>query len=119
MKNFYIFLILINCVCYADEELSQVLNQNTYQPNYFSMLFGLLFVVALIYLTGIIYKKMTKIKIGDDREEEHAIELISSASLGQNKNLYVIKTDNKYSLIGATQNNISFLRDLDEENSEG
>ena len=81
------------------------------------MIFGLLFVVALIYITGIMYKKLTKIKLDGSKEEKYAIQLISTTSLGQNKNLYIIKTDNKYSLIGATQNNISYLRDLGEDNT--
>ena len=118
MKKFFIFSLFLNSLCYAEDELEQVLNHNTYQPNYFSLLFGLLFVIALIYLTGILYKKLTKIKIGDTHEEKFDIELISSASLGQNKNLYIIKTDNKYSLIAETQNSITYLRDLGEENND-
>ncbi len=118
MKKFFTFSLFLNFVCYAEDELEQVLNHNTYQPNYFSLLFGLLFVIALIYITGILYKKLTKIKIGDAPEEKFNIELISSASLGQNKNLYIIKTDNKYSLIAETQNNITYLRDLGEENND-
>ena len=115
MRIFYTSLILLNLICFADEDLEHVLNHNTYQPNYFSMLFGLAFVIALIYLTGIMYKKLTQIKIDNSPKDKYSIELVSATSLGQNKNLYVVKTDNKYSLIGATQNNISYLRDLGEE----
>jgi flagellar biosynthetic protein FliO len=98
------------------EDLSNILNTGGYEPNYFSMLFGLVVVIGLIYLTAILYKKLTKIKIDNSQNEEHKIEIISSTSLGQNKNLYVIKVDSTYSLIGATQNNITHIKDIGEAN---
>jgi len=111
--------------CYAaselyseNEEIKEALNHNMYEPNYFSMILGLFLVVGLIYLTGFIYQKLIKVKISNEPEALHCINVISSASLGQGKNLHVIKVDDSYILIGATQNQISYLKDLKEFKEE-
>ena len=46
-----------------DENLSEVLSKSSYEPNYFKMLFGLFIVIGLIYFTGIVYQKLTKVKL--------------------------------------------------------
>lgn len=91
-------------------EIKEVLASNPYEPNYFSMLFGLFVVVGLIYLTGFIYQKL--LKINPVSSSNQAIEVVTTKSLGQNKNLYVIKVNNEYSLIGTTQTSITFLKEL-------
>ena len=93
------------------------LSQNLYEPNYFGIVFGLLVVVALIYITGIIYKKLITIKL-DKNSSFSNIQIVTSQSLGQNKNLYIIKINKKYCLIGATANSIAHIKDLDSEDVE-
>jgi len=112
-------LMLLFSTALADEEFYNSLNHTSYEPNYFGMLFGLIVVIALIYVTAILYKKMTKIKLDNtSSDSKYDIRVISSASLGQNKNLYVIKTGLTYSLIGATNDKITHIKELgsDDEN---
>ena len=80
---------------------------------------GLFFVIGLVYLTGIVYQKLTKVKLNQENNEQNKIQIVTTTSLGQNKTLHVIKINNEYSLIGATQNNISFLKDIKQNDFEG
>ena len=121
MYKLFFVLNILTLSCYANSELYQnsdeikeVLSKNIYEPNYFTMLLGLFVVIGLVYLTGFLYQKMIKIDLKDKNDDINRIEIVSSAALGQGKNLYIIKTRGKYSLIGATANNISYLRNFDE-----
>ena len=100
---------------YAEnEEIKQALNNNIYEPNYFSLFFGLFVVIGLVYLTSYIYQKLIKVKVTPQETNPYNIEILSTTSLGQNKSLHVVKTNGKYCLIGATQNNITFLKDIED-----
>ena len=100
---------------YAEnEEIKQALNNNMYEPNYFSLFFGLFVVIGLVYLTSYIYQKLIKVKVTPQETNPYNIEILSTTSLGQNKSLHVVKTNGKYCLIGATQNNITFLKDIED-----
>lgn len=124
MYRLFLFLNLITLSAYAQSELFseseelKTLNQNIYEPNYFSLLFGLAFVIALIYITGIVYQKLIKVKLSTNEDEANRINIVSTTSLGQGKNLHIIKVNNSYSLIGATANNISHLKDFSKEEIE-
>ncbi len=125
-KYFLILALLFNDFCMAsselydkNEEVRQILNSNAYTPNYLSMFLGLAFVICLIYLTGFLYQKLIKVKLGDnDADTKDKIQIISACPLGQGKNLYIIKVNNESVLIGATQNNISFLKNIDSADSQ-
>ncbi|MBQ2984010.1 MAG: flagellar biosynthetic protein FliO [Candidatus Gastranaerophilales bacterium] len=127
MKKILFCLSIISTAALANselyqgsEEIKEVLKQNNsmYEPNYFSLFLGLFFVIGLVYLTGIVYQKLTKVKLSQQENELNKIQIVSTTSLGQNKALHVIKINDEYSLIGATQNNISFLKDI-KQNIEG
>ena len=94
-------------------ELNEALAKNVYEPNYFSMILGLFVVVIMIYLTGYLYQKMTKINLKSNDEFINKAQIISTTSLGQGKSLHVIKIGEKSCLIGSTQNNITFLKDIE------
>ena len=121
-KGFFIFSFL-NSVCFAaleiqseNVELKDALSKNAYEPNYFSMLFGLFVVVLLVYLTGFLYQKLIRIKICDNNNiESNKPLVVSNTPLGQGKNLYVIKINDNYCLIGVTQHNITFIKDINSE----
>ena len=121
IKLFLIFNILtLSCYAVSDlysenEEIKNALSQNMYEPNYLSLFLGLFLVVALIYLTGYVYQKLTKVKINSVNDFLNKPEIISTTPLGQGKNIHVIKINNEYILIGATQNNINFLKNLDKD----
>ncbi len=127
MKKILFFIFTISSAALANselvqgsEEIKEILKQNNnYEPNYLSLFLGLFFVIGLVYLTGIIYQKLTKVKLSQQINETNKVQIISTTSLGQNKALHVIKINNEYSLIGATQNNISFLKDIKQIETEG
>jgi len=45
------------------ENVSSSLKSSGYEPNFFSIILSLVFVVALIYVTGILYTKLNKLGI--------------------------------------------------------
>ena len=89
------------------------------------MFFALCFVIFLIYITGIIYSKLnvfganTIKKQIKDYDWNRAV-VVSTTQLGQNKNLHVVKLNDKYYFIGATNESITLLKELktSENNNE-
>lgn len=131
--NKYIFLVtglLIitaqKALCITEAvspELEQSLKVNSNEPGFMSILFALLFVIFLIYITGLIYSKLNI--IGAKTVQEHIkshdlskVVVLSTTQLGQGKNLHVIELDNKRYLIGATQGSINLIKELGEIKKE-
>jgi len=107
---------LLNGVVLAQatsDEIKEVLSKNAYEPNYFSMLLGLFLVIGLIYATGFLYQKMIKFNISQDDIQINKPQVISTTSLGQGRNLHVVKVGNSACLLGSTQNNITFIKDIE------
>ena len=121
-KILFLTLIFSTNFCFAveklseNEELKEALSKNVYEPNWFSMIFGLFLVIGLVYLTGFLYQKLTKVKISKAEDELHKIEIVSTTSIGQGRNLHVIKVNGEYLLIGSTQNQISYLKEFNKIN---
>ena len=120
MKKILFLSMLLSLKTFAQEttltkseEVSQVLNTNTYEPNYFTMILGLFVVVGLIYLTGFFYQKLTKVNLKYSDYYINKAQIISTTSLGQGRNLHVVKFGKETMLIGATQNNITFIKDVE------
>ena len=87
------------------------------EPNLISIVLSLLFVILLIYATGIIYAKLNKLgfntlkkQIGDTSSSRASV--ISTTPLGNNKTLHVVELDGKRMLIGASVNSIHLIKDL-------
>lgn len=87
------------------------------EPNFLSMIFSLIFVILLIYATGILYTKLNKFgiktlkkQIGDNSSSQ--VSVISTTPLGSNKTLHVVELDGKRMLIGASANSIDLIKDL-------
>lgn len=87
------------------------------EPNLISVFFTLVFVILLIYVTGIIYARINKAsinslkrQIGDVNSSKATV--ISTTPLGSNKTLHVVELDGKRMLIGASVNSIQLLKDL-------
>lgn len=87
------------------------------EPNLLSIFFSLIFVILLIYATGIIYTKLNKLGINTikrelgDNSNSH-VSVISTTPLGNNKTLHVVELDGKRMLIGASVNSIHLIKDL-------
>lgn len=119
MKKAYLISLLLTLNGFANDEVltkSQEVNnalaQNTYEPNYFSMILGLFVVVVLIYATGYLYQKLLKVKLTSSEDIVIKPQVLSTTSIGQGRNLHVVKIGNSACLIGSTQNNITFLKDI-------
>lgn len=88
-----------------------------HEPNIISIFFSLIFVILLIYATGIIYTKLNKFGINalkreiGDKANSH-VSVISTTPLGSNKTLHVVELDGKRMLIGASTNSIHLIKDL-------
>lgn len=87
------------------------------EPNLVSVVFSLLFVILLIYATGIIYTKLNKLgfntmkkQMGDVNSSK--VSVVSTTPLGSNKTLHVVELDGKRMLIGASSNSIHLIKDL-------
>lgn len=119
MKKLILFTFLFQNAVFASdsffegsEEIKHALSSHLYSPNYLTMILGLLLVIILIYITGIIYQKLIRVKISTGDSNTNKIDILYTAALGQGKNLHVIKVGHKTMLIGATQSNITYLNTI-------
>lgn len=110
-----------NALCWAEganPELAKSLKSNAHEPNFLSIIFALLFVIFLIYITGLIYSKLNLVGAKTVKDQLRGYNLdravvLSTTQLGQGKNLHVIEINNKQLLIGATANSINLIKELD------
>lgn len=87
-----------------------------HEPNLLSIISSLIFVVLLIYATGIIYTKLNKMgittfkkQVGDNHSQ---VSVVSTTPLGSNKTLHVVELEGKRMLIGASASSIHLIKDL-------
>ena len=87
-------------------------------PGYASVVLSLLFVICLIYATGIIYNKLNVLGAKAMKSQKDAqndkITIISTTPLGANRTLHVVELNGKKMLIGASANSIHLIKDLSE-----
>ena len=108
-----------NMLAAENQEISKAINQISYEPNWFGLLFGLLIVIALIYFTGFIYQKMIRVNLSNRKLDDIRADIISTTSLGQGRNLHIVKVGDKTMLIGATQNVIAHISDIKVNKIQG
>ena len=132
MKKHLFFIIGILLItaqkafCLTDalsSELKPALKTVSNEPSFLSILFSLLFVIALIYITGLIYSKLNIVGAKTVQNQIRNNDLsraivLSTTQLGQGKNLHVIEINNKGYLIGATPTSINLIKDLGVINKE-
>ena len=88
-----------------------------HEPSIISVVFSLLIVVLLIYLTGIIYSKLNNVgyktmkRQQNDLSKTH-VSVLSTTQLGNNKTLHVVELDGKRMLIGASTGAMQLIKDL-------
>lgn len=93
-----------------------------HEPSMISVVLSLVFVVLLIYLTGIIYAKLNKVgfktlkRQQGDFAKSH-VSVVSTTQLGNNKTLHVVELDGKRMLIGASASTIQLIKDLGSVNN--
>ena len=122
----FTFLITIGNSCFAANEISaeiaKSLKHSMHEPNITSTVVSLLIVICLIYITGIIYTKLSKLGLNTVKREfknetDNNIIVLSTRQLGNNKTVHVIEIAGKKLLIGATQTSIQLL-DVLSDNSD-
>lgn len=123
MKKFIIYvmvsLLCMNCAL-ADsvtENINSSLKASSYEPNYFSILLSLVFVLFLIYVTGILYTKLNKVGVKTVRNElKEASDIkpvvLSTTPVGHDKSLQVVEIDGEKLLIGVAQGSINLIKTL-------
>lgn len=92
------------------------------EPSIISVVLSLLFVVILIYLTGIIYTKLNKVGFKTLKRQQgdfasSQVSVVSTTQLGNNKTLHVVELDGKRMLIGASSSAIQLIKDLGSINN--
>ena len=125
IKSFVcMFLIGLGNICFASNEISadiaKSLKHSMHEPNVASTVFSLLIVICLIYITGIVYTKLSKFGMNTAKKEfknldDTAITVLSTRQLGNNKTLHVIEIAGKRMLIGATQHSVQLIDVLSEK----
>ena len=92
------------------------------EPSLISVVLSLLFVILLIYLTGIIYTKLNRVGLKTLKQQgdylKSHVSVISTTQLGNNKTLHVVELDGKRMLIGASSGAIQLIKDLGSVNSD-
>lgn len=88
-----------------------------HEPSIISVVLSLVFVILLIYVTGILYAKLNKVGLKTMRSQQgdfarSQVSVISTTQLGNNKTLHVVELDGKRMLIGASSGAIQLIKDL-------
>lgn len=120
MKKFlmYLFMFLLSeTATFANTPIEEALKSSAHEPNYISVFGALIFVVALIYITGIIYTKLNVVGSKVAKKVKHdfvadKVFILSSMPMSNGKSLHVIEVNDEKLLIGVSQNNISLIKEL-------
>ena len=88
-----------------------------HEPNLVSVVFSLIFVVLLIYATGIIYAKLNKFSGKTFRNrlnnaDMSRVSIVSTTPLGGNRTLHIVELDGNRMLIGASPNSVQLIKEL-------
>lgn len=102
------------------ENINSVLKSSGYEPNYFSVVMSLIFVVFLIYVTGILYTKLNKVSVKtvkNEFRENSDIKpvILSTTPVGHDKTLQVIEIAGEKLLIGVSQHSINLIKTIGKE----
>lgn len=94
-----------------------------HEPSLLSVALSLLFVILLIYVTGIIYLKLNKVGFKTLKKQQgdfakSQVSVLSTTQLGSNKTLHVVELDGKRMLIGASSGAIQLIKDLGSYNTD-
>lgn len=93
------------------------------EPSIISVVLSLVFVILLIYLTGIIFTKLNRAGFKTLKKQQcefsaSQVSVISTTPLGSNKTLHVVELDGKRMLIGASSGAIQLIKDLGSVKNE-
>lgn len=111
MKKLMFFFIFISHTSMAANQVPTLLNESHSSVDFMKMMFGLLMVVALIFLLAFVVKRMNVVGIGNG----YFFKIISTISLGTRDKLILVKAGDNYLLLGVSANGITKLHDYGSE----
>lgn len=89
-------------------------------PSLLNLVISMIVVIAMIYVTGFIYGKLNIVSrsklnalTGADKEK-HRFTVLQSMPLGQQRHIYSIEMDGKIFLVGSTPNQISLIKEFEQ-----
>ena len=106
------------------DAMKQSMAQDYSAPSILNLVLSLIFVIALIYITGWVYTKLNIVnrknlgKISDLNKDNTRFNVLQSMSLGQQRHLYSIEMNNKILLIGSTPSHISLIKEFNKESKD-
>lgn len=124
---FLIFAYMINIQCALSAEPAfggdldaSLKTSSNVDSSIGTVIFALIFVVCLIYITGIIYTRLNTIGAKTVKKQIKSckadnIIILSTMQLGQGKNLHVVETNGRKVLVGATATSINIIKDLGDD----
>ena len=119
LLNYMIIFLITQQTCFI-YSVDELLNpQSTHETSFFTVIWALAFVIALIFLTGFIYTKLNIVssslaKKTRQNDIEDKVLVLSSTHLNNNQSLHVVEVNGKKMLLGATQSSVTVLKDLGE-----
>lgn len=75
---------------------------------------GLALVIGLIFLTVYLIKKLQNAKWGQESTQMIDLEVVQTKLIGPNQRLVIARIQNEFVLLGVTNENISYLKELDK-----
>ena len=89
-------------------------------PSVMNLVLSMIFVIALIYITGWIYTKLNIVNrknIGKitESDDNMRFNIIQTMPLGQQRHIYSIEMNNKILLIGSTPSHINLIKEFDKK----
>lgn len=106
------------CAVSVPESMKNAMKTQSDMPSLLNLVISMILVIGLIYLTGWVYQKLNRVnqaKLKDKFAGKNTFKIVSSLPLGSQKNLYAVEFNDKILVVGATQNNITILKDYDKD----
>jgi flagellar biosynthetic protein FliO len=116
-------------MAFAGNALAQTSSDNVmpvpspaaYAPSMFGiiikLIFSMILIVGLIYLSSYFLKKMNSRSAGTGSVSD-IIKVLGRSYIAPKQCLYVVKIGDRYSVLGATESNINFISELSKEEAD-
>jgi flagellar biogenesis protein FliO len=95
-------------------------NKSSGEPSFLNLMSSLSIVIILIFATGWIYAKLSRINANNlfagklNQISNNTFKIISTVQLGPNKTLHLIEINNKQLIIGCTQDKINLITEMNK-----
>ncbi len=125
LSSFILGVILLSSCAYAvpevlTEPMKEMLKQSPAVPNMFNVVLSTLFMIIFIYVVAFVYQKLNAFnnkKFSENGEKAYnlnKLKVINCLALGAHKTLHIVEVNEKFLVLGSTQNQISLLKEFDK-----